>query len=532
MERPSFLSRPRLPRAVPRVRLDGDSLTLADVVAVARDGARVALAPAAVRRMKRSRRIVDDLVRDNAIAYGITTGFGEFAHVRISRAQVRQLQTNLLLSHSAGVGEAFATEVVRAALLIRANALAKGYSGVRVRLVQTLLQMLNAGVHPVVPSQGSVGSSGDLAPLAHLALPLIGLGSVEYRGRVLSGAQGMRRAGIPTLTLEAKEGIALINGTAFMAALGCLAVHDARAGLEDALVAGAMSLEALMGTDHAFIPIVGRLRPHPGQVAVAKALESLTRGSEILKSHRDSSHRVQDAYSIRCMPQVLGASLDAIGYVEGVLGIEINSATDNPLIVPGEGSLSAGNFHGEPVALALDFLAIAVSEVANVAERRIDRLVNPYASEMKAFLVESGGLNSGFMVAQYTAAALVSENKVLSHPASVDSIPTSAGQEDHNAMGMASAWKARRVVENAANVVAIEYMCASQALDMRRPLRPGRGSAAGHAVVRSKVKRLRADRILAPDIAAVRGLMRTGAMRAAVRRAGGRFPAGAPLRPR
>ena len=502
------------------VALDGESLSIADVVRVARDDVRVRLAPAAVRKMKRSRRIVDDLVADNAIAYGITTGFGEFAHVRISRAQVRQLQTNLLLSHSAGVGEPFPREVVRAALVIRANALAKGYSGVRVRLVQTLVRMLNAGVHPVVPSQGSVGSSGDLAPLAHLALPLIGLGEAEWKGRVLAGAEAMRRAGVPTLSLEAKEGIALINGTAFMAALGCLAIQDARATLEDALIAGAMSLEALNGTNHAFIPVVGRLRPHPGQVAVAKALEALTKGSEILHSHRRSTHRVQDAYSIRCMPQVLGASLDAIEYVHRVLAVEINSATDNPLIVPGEGSLSAGNFHGEPVALALDFLAMAVSEIANIAERRIDRLVNPYVSEMKAFLVESGGLNSGFMVAQYTAAALVSENKVLSHPASVDSIPTSAGQEDHNAMGMASAWKARRVVENAANVIAIEYMCAAQALDLRRPLRPGRGSEAGYATVRSKIQRLRSDRILAPDIAAVRGLMLAGRMRASVRRAG------------
>lgn len=518
---------------MPAVHVDGESLSIEDVVAVARAGARVRLAPAAVRRMTRSRAVVDRLVRDNVVAYGITTGFGEFAHVRISRDQVRTLQRNLLLSHSAGVGDPFPTEVVRAAMLIRANALAKGYSGVRVAVVQTILRMLNAGVHPVVPGQGSVGSSGDLAPLAHLALPLIGLGQAERRGEVLAGAEAMARAGIRTLTLEAKEGIALINGTAFMAALGCLAVHDARATLEDALVAGAMSLEALMGTDHAFIPIVGRLRPHPGQVEVARVLSALTKGSAILRSHRASPHRVQDAYSIRCMPQVLGASLDALRYVEGVLGIEIDSATDNPLIVPGEGSLSAGNFHGQPLALALDFLAIAVAEIADIAERRIDRLVNPFLSEMKAFLIESGGLNSGFMVAQYTAAALVSENKVLAHPASVDSIPTSAGQEDHNSMGMGSAWKARRVVENAANVVAIEYMCAAQALDLRRPLRPGVGSAAAYATVRSRVRRLRADRVLAPDIAAIRGLMRAGAVRAAAAKAGPRLLGPRyPVRPR
>ncbi len=503
-----------------RILLDGESLTIADVVAVAREHAPVAVAPAAVRRMERSRRIVDDLVQRDVPAYGITTGFGEFAHVRISRSKVRDLQRNLVMSHAAGVGEAFPTEIVRAALLIRANALAKGYSGVRPGIVRLLVQMLNGSVHPVVPSQGSVGSSGDLAPLAHLTLPLIGLGRAEYDGRVRPGADAMRAAGLRPITLEAKEGIGLVNGTAFMAAIAALGVHDALDLMEDALIAGAMSLEALMGTNHAFIPIVGRLRPHPGQVAVADALSRLTRGSAILRSHRRSPHRVQDAYSIRCMPQVLGASLDALRYCEGVVTTEINSATDNPLIVPGEGSLSAGNFHGQPLALALDFLGIALAEVANIAERRIDRLVNPYVSEMKAFLVEAGGLNSGFMVAQYTAAALVSENKVLAHPASVDSIPTSAGQEDHNSMGMASAWKARRILENAAHVVAIEYMCAAQALDFRKPLIPGRGSRAAYASVRSRVKRLRQDRVLSPDIEAVRGHMGDGAIRAAVRHAG------------
>lgn len=508
---------------MPRVVLDGNSLTLDDVVAVARDRASVSLSPRALGRMARSRRIVDGIVRSNAVAYGITTGFGEFAHVRISRSKVRELQRNLIMSHSVGVGDAFSTEVVRAAMLIRANALAKGFSGVRPVVVRTLVQMLNRGVHPVVPSQGSVGASGDLAPLAHLALPLLGLGRAEYRGRVGPGAEVLRRARVRPVAPEAKEGLALLNGTAFMAALGALAVRDARALLNDGLVAGAMSLEALLGTDHAFVPLVGRLRPHPGQVEVARALSDLTRGSEIIRSHRDSPHRVQDAYSIRCMPQVLGACLDAIGYAEGVVATELNSVTDNPLIVPGEGSLSAGNFHGEPLALALDFLAIAVAEIANIAERRIDRLVNPYLSEMKAFLVESGGLNSGYMVAQYTAAALVSENKVLAHPASVDSIPTSAGQEDHNAMGMAAAWKAARIVENASNVVAIELMCAAQALDIRRPLRPGRGSAAGYAAVRSKVKRLVRDRVLAPDVEAVRVLMRSGAIRSAVAGAGCRL---------
>lgn len=502
------------------VRLDGKSLTIQDVVRVSRADARVSLSTGAVDAMKRSRAIVEDLVAKNVVAYGITTGFGEFAHKRIEAPKVRQLQRNLVMSHAAGVGQPFSREVVRAAMAIRANALAKGYSGVRPQVVRTLVRMLNEDLVPVVPSQGSVGSSGDLAPLAHLTLPMMGMGRATLRGRTLSGRQAMERANIRVVSLEAKEGLALLNGTAFMAALGALAVRDARALLEDALIAGSMSLEALMGTDHAFVDVVGRVRPHDGQVRVARALRALTKGSNIMRSHRDSPHRVQDAYSIRCMPQVLGASLDAIRYVEGVIGTELNSCTDNPLIVPGEGSLNAGNFHGQPLALALDFLAIAVAEIANIAERRIDRLVNPYVSEMKAFLVESGGLNSGFMVAQYTAAALVSENKVLCHPASVDSIPTSAGQEDHNSMGMASARKVQTVVENARRVVAIEYMCAAQGLDFRKPLAPGKGARVAYDAVRAKLRPLLRDRELSPDIETVDSLVVNGAVRRAVTRAG------------
>lgn len=495
---------------------------------MARHRTRVRVSPAAVRRMRRSRAIVDRLVRANQVAYGITTGFGEFAHVRISRDKTRQLQRNLIMSHAVGVGEPFSTEVVRAAMVTRINSLAKGYSGVQISVVRLLQEMLNRGVHPVVPSQGSVGASGDLAPLAHLVLPMLGLGEAEVRGRVLRGPKALARAGLRPVTLEAKDGLALVNGTAFMAGMGALAVHDAFALIEDAQIAGAMSLEALLGTDHAFVPIVGRLRPHPGQVAVAKNLWNLTRGSRIIASHRDPaahrhSPRVQDAYSIRCMPQVLGASMDALAYAHRVIETELNSATDNPLIVPGEGSLSAGNFHGQPLALAMDFLAIAVAEIADIAERRIDRLVNPHVSEMKAFLVESGGLNSGYMVAQYTAAALVSENKVLAHPASVDSIPTSANQEDHVSMGVVAAWKAQRVVENAANVVALEYMCAAQGLDFRRPLRPGRGSGAAYSVVRSRIKRLVRDRVLAPDVLRIRRLMDEARIRGAVKEAGVRL---------
>ncbi|HEX9815636.1 MAG TPA: histidine ammonia-lyase [Candidatus Thermoplasmatota archaeon] len=510
------------------VILDGRSLTVDAVVAVAREGARVRLSSPALKRMRTSRRVVEDLVRRNETAYGITTGFGEFAHIKISREKTRQLQRNLIMSHAVGVGEPFAPEVVRAAMLVRANALAKGFSGVQPAVVRLLVDMLNANVHPVVPSQGSLGASGDLAPLAHLVLPMIGLGEAELRGRILPGAEALRRARLQPIKLEAKDGLGLINGTAFMAGIGALLVYDARALLEDAQIAAAMTVEALLGTDQAFRPIVGELRPHPGHIAVAKNLWNLTRGSAIMASHKDPrshahSPRVQDAYSIRCAPQVLGASVDAVAYARRVIDIELNSATDNPLIIPGSGSLSAGNFHGQPLALALDFLAIALSEVANIAERRVDRLVNPHVSGMKAFLIESGGLNSGYMVAQYTAAALVSENKVLSHPASVDSIPTSANQEDHVSMGLTSATKAVRVLENAANVVAIEYMCAAQGLDFRRPVKPGKGSVAAHGKIRRVVPRLVRDRVLAPDIAKIRALMSKGALRSAVHEAGVRI---------
>lgn len=480
---------------------------------MARSGASVSLAPAAVRRMSRSRRIVDAIVRRNEVAYGITTGFGEFANVRIAPRQARELQRNLLMSHAAGVGDPFPTEIVRAAMLVRANALAIGFSGSRPQIVRALILMLNRGVHPVVPSQGSLGASGDLAPLAHLALPLIGLGWAEYRGKVLAGADAMRKARIRTMDLASKEGLALVNGTAFMAGIGALAVHDSLGVLEDAQIAGAMSLEALLGTDHAFVPVVGRLRPHPGQVKVAQTLRRLTRGSEIIRSHRRSTHRVQDAYSIRCMPQVLGASLDAVRYAERVVATELNSVTDNPLILPGEGSVSAGNFHGQPLALALDFLAIALAEVADIGERRVDRLVNPHFSELPAFLTTKGGLHSGLMVAQYTAASLVSENKVLAHPASVDSIPTSGNQEDHVSMGLTAAWKARRVLANVQRVAAIEYLCAAQALDFRRPFRPGRGCAAAYDLIRSRVRTLQVDRVLSQDIEALAEMVRSGTIR-------------------
>jgi histidine ammonia-lyase len=508
-----------------RVVLDGRNLTITDVVDVARNDARVTIAQSARSRMRASRRVVDEIVKRQDVAYGITTGFGELAHVRIPGSQIRELQRNLVVSHAVGVGEPFPEDVVRAAMLIRANTLARGHSGVHTATVDALVAMLNAGLHPIVPSQGSLGASGDLAPLAHMTLPLIGLGHATLGGRRMTGKAAMAKAGIPLRQLDAKEGLALLNGTSFMAALAALSVTDAYALLDDAQIAGAMSVEALLGTDHAFIADVGRLRPHPGQVMVAQNLWDLTRGSKLIASHRNSAHRVQDAYALRCMPQVLGASLDVILWADEVVTREINSVTDNPIILP-DGVLSAGNFHGQPLAYAMDFLAIACAEVANISERRTDRLVNPHVSELPPFLVESGGLNSGFMVAQYTAAALVSENKGLSHPASVDSIPTSAQQEDHVSMGLTAGLKLRRLLTNAATVIAIEYVCAAQALDFRAPLKPAKAARAAHATIRKKVSHLKSDRILAPDIEAARQLMAQGLLRQAVAKAGLR------LRPR
>jgi histidine ammonia-lyase len=507
------------------VRLDGSSLTLEDVARVARDPAtRVEVAPAAWAAVEASRKVVDALVRKGEVAYGITTGFGEFAHVRIDPAQVRELQRNLLMSHSVGVGPALPREVVRAMMLVRANTLLKGLSGVRRLLVERILLLLEKDLVPMVPSRGSVGASGDLAPLSHMALPIIGLGHVARAdGGIVPADVALREAGLAPLVLEAKEGLALINGTQMMAAIGVLAVHDARGLLHDAQVAAAMSLEALMGSTAPMDPRVHAARPHPGQAVVAANLRAATAGSAIVQSHA-GCERVQDAYSLRCIPQVLGACRDVVETAAQVLAIEVNAATDNPLVFPDGSIVSQGNFHGEVLAFQLDFLAIALAEVASIAERRVERLVNPDLSEgLKPFLVDAGGLNSGFMIAQYVAAALVSENKVHAHPASVDSIPTSANQEDHVSMGSISALKLGQVLENARNVVAIEALCAAQALDFKAPLAPGAGSAAAHRAIRARVPKLDKDRILADDVAAVARLLREGTLRAAVAKAGVRL---------
>ncbi|MHB1260628.1 MAG: histidine ammonia-lyase [Thermoplasmatota archaeon] len=506
-----------------RILLDGSSLTIAQVVAVARQGAKAQVAPKAWKAVEKSRAIVDALVAKGEVAYGITTGFGEFAHVTIEPGQVRQLQRNLLMSHAVGVGDPLPRDVVRAMMLIRANTLVRGHSGVRRVLIERILELLAADLVPVVPSRGSVGSSGDLCPLAHMALPLIGLGHVDVGGKAVAAAKALKDAGLAPLVLEAKEGLALINGTQMMSAIGCLAVHDATGLLQDAQAVAGMSVEALMGSVAPFDARVHELRPHKGQAAVAANLRALTAKSGIVHSH-EGCDRVQDAYSLRCIPQVLGPVHDVVSAARAVLEVEVNAVTDNPLVFPDGTILSQGNFHGEVLAFHLDFLAIALSEVANLAERRTERLVNPDLSEgLKPFLVDSGGLNSGFMIAQYAAAALVSENKVLAHPASVDSIPTSANQEDHNSMGSIAALKLLQVLRNARSVVAIEALCAAQAVDFKTPLKPGVGSAATHKAIRAVIPKLDRDRILSDDIAAMERLLVAGTLREAVAKAGVRL---------
>ncbi len=504
------------------VVLDGSNLTIGAVAAVARQAAPVSVSDQAWDAVAASRQVVDDLLERGEVAYGITTGFGEFAHVKIEAGQVRELQRNLLMSHAVGVGAPLPEEVVRAMMVIRVNTLVKGFSGIRRGLIERLVLFLNAGVTPVVPSRGSVGASGDLAPLAHMALPLIGLGRVNWRGETLGADELHQRLGLEPIHLEAKEGLALINGTQLMSGVGALVVHDATGLLLDAQVSAAMALESLMGSVRPFSARIHEQRPHPGQGIVAANLLALTDDSQIVHSHEGCS-RVQDAYSLRCLPQVLGACRDVVERARATISIEINSVTDNPLVFPDGEIVSQGNFHGEPIAFELDFLAIALAEVGSMAERRVERMVNPDLSEgLKPFLVDSGGLNSGFMIAQYVAAALVSENKVYAHPGSVDSIPTSAGQEDHVSMGSVSALKLGQVLENVRNVIAIEALCAAQALDFKHDegLRAGIGSQAAHDRIRQSVPRLAGDRVLSDDVAALSDLVREGALRGAVREAG------------
>ncbi len=491
-------------------------LELAQVGRVARGREGVRLGDAARARMERNRAYIDRLVAEGRTVYGVTTGFGRFATTRIERDSVRALQRNLLLSHAIGVGEAFDDDVVRAMMVLRAQSLAHGVSGIRPRVVDTLLELLNAGALPRVPSQGSVGASGDLAPLAHMSLPLIGEGELRWRGGRRPAREVLDELGIEPLVLEAKEGLALINGTQAMSAQLALLLIDAERLLRAADIAAAMSVEALKGSHRPFLAAVTRVRPHPGAVTVAGNLRALLEDSAIQRSHVDCD-KVQDAYSLRAVPQVHGASRDALTHVRSTLETELQSVTDNPLVFDQEDMVvSAGNFHGQPLALAADYAAIALAEMASISERRIEQMLNPALSGLPAFLAEQGGLHSGLMVSQYTAASLVSENKVLAHPASVDSIPTSANQEDHVSMGTHACRKARQVLENVLWVVSIEVLSAAQALDFHLPLRPGRGVQAAYRRVRELAPHLDRDRLLLPDLERVRSAVVDGSLVAAV----------------
>jgi histidine ammonia-lyase len=528
-----FQGRRRPPEAgqgAAEIELTGADITVADVEAVARAGAGIRLASSARARMDEAREVIERLVAAGATVYGVTTGFGALASMPIASGDVRRLQENLLMSHAAGVGEPLPKDVVRAMLVLRANTLALGHSGCRPVLVDRIGALLAAGIHPVVPSRGSVGASGDLAPLAHLALPLIGRGQVEVKGQVVPALLALREAGLEPLILEAKEGLALLNGTQMMSAIGALLLADADRLIRTASVVAAMSVEALLGTDVAFAAAYQLARPHPGQVAVAAQLRTLLRRSELQAHHHADSHKVQDPYSLRCVPQVHGAVSDALGYLRGILDVEMNSATDNPLVFPGPSVaasdavgtgggqvISGGNFHGEPIGLALDFARLAIAELGSISERRTAQLLDQaFNGGLPPFLAPASGVESGMMIYQYTAAALVSESKVLVHPASADSIPTSANQEDHVSMGSIAALLSREVLANVERVLAIELLCAGQALDLRIALlgglRPGDGVAEALVRLREKVAHLDRDREPGPDLAAATALVRDGAL--------------------
>jgi histidine ammonia-lyase len=508
------------------LHINGNDLTLDDVRAVVFERRPVMLEPEARLAVDRARGVVEDLVEDNRVGYAVTTGVGQLSDVRIPPNDIRRLQVNLLRSHAVGVGDPLTQEVSRAMILLRANSLAKGCSGVRGVVIDTLCELLNRGVHPVIPSQGSVGASGDLAPLSHLGLVLIGEGEAVFHDKRMSGLEALKQAAIKPLVLEAKETISLINGTQAMLAVGLLATIQTTILADTADVLGAMVVDALKGTDVAFDERIHLARPHPGQLQVARNLRRMLEGSEIRESHRDCT-KVQDAYSLRCIPQVHGAVRDTLAHCREVFEIEMNSAVDNPLVFPEPkkvGSprpamgapvagdiISGGNFHGEPLAFALDFLAVALSALAGISERRLERLVNPALNEgLPPFLAPGAGLNSGFMMPQVTAAALVSENKVWSHPASVDSITTSGNKEDFVSMGMTAANKLLHVIDNTRNVLAIEALAVALALDFRAPMKTGKRGQAAHAAIRAVSATISQDRILTQDFARVADLIASG----------------------
>lgn len=494
------------------IKLNGQKLTISDIARIARGDEQVVLSDDARERMEASRSTVERIIAEGRVVYGVNTGFGKLSDVHIPPGDLQDLQLNLVRSHSCGVGEPLSEMETRAMLLLRANVLALGYSGARPIVAETLLLMLNRGVLPVIPEKGSVGASGDLAPLAHLALTAIGEGEAFYQGECMPSCEALRRAGIDPLKLQAKEGLALLNGTQAMAAVGGLALDRADRVARLADVAGAMSLEALRGTPTPFDPRIHQVRPHVGQIAVAAHLRSLLSDSEIRASHIENDPRVQDAYCLRCMPQVHGAGRDALARAREAVEIETGSATDNPLVFAETGDvLSGGNFHGAPLALSFDFAAIALTDLASISERRIDRLVNPDLNEgLPAFLSAHPGISSGLMIAQVTAVALLNECKVLAHPASTDNLPTSGAKEDHVSMGMTAATKLRTIVGNAELVIAIELLAAAEGLEYRKPLLPGRGVRQAYEIVRAHVPRLEQDRPLSSDIQSIATLIRNG----------------------
>jgi len=505
-----------------RIQINGNNLTFEELYEVALRGAEAALDPEAQKRMRASRLVIELLLASNKTIYGVNTGFGELAEVRITQDQIRQLQLNLARSHACGVGAPLSEVETRAMTLLRANTLAKGLSGVRPVVVETLCAMLKQGVHPLIPSQGSVGASGDLAPLAHLAQVAIGEGEAIYKGERMPGGEAMRRAGIQPLTLEAKEGLSLLNGTQGMLALAALALHEAEILVDTADVAAALSLDALRGSPAAFDERIAAARPFVGSSTTAKNLVRLNEGSEIRESHRSAERdpRVQDAYSLRCTPQVHGAVRDALAHVRAMLAVELNSATDNPLVfVDAHGGevLIGGNFHGQPLAMAADHMAVAIAALGGISERRIEHMTNPHTSLLPPFLTPQAGLNSGFMIAQVAAAALASENKALAAPRSVDSIPTSGDQEDYVSMGMSAARRLQPMLENLRNIVAIELLAACQGIDLLAPLRTGALAHKAYALVRGVSKKVDEDRSFAEDIEKVGKMISAGEFQAILR---------------
>jgi histidine ammonia-lyase len=491
-----------------KVIINGNDLRLEDIVNVARNNYQVELSEEAIKRVEKSRGIVDKIVEEDRVVYGITTGFGKFSDVSISGEDCKTLQRNLIISHACGFGNSLDTDIVRTIILLRANALSKGYSGIRLSTLQTLVAMLNKGVHPVIPEKGSLGASGDLAPLSHMVLPMLGEGEAEYQGKIISGREAMNKAGIEVVQLIAKEGLALINGTQVMTAVGALALWDGINLIKSGDIAAALTVEALRGIRDAFDLRTHNIRPHEGQIETAKNILALVDGSSLVTSQGEI--RVQDAYTLRCIPQIHGASKDALNYAKHKVEIEINSVTDNPIVTEEGDVISGGNFHGQPMALTFDFLGIAMSEIANVSERRLERLINYQLNDLPAFLVKHGGLNSGFMITQYAAAALVSENKILAHPASVDSIPSSANQEDHVSMGTIAARKARDIIRNAERVVATEILAACQAIDFREEYTLGKGTKVAYESVRDVVNFIENDVVMYKEIDKVTDLLRSG----------------------